>query len=58
MGLMGTMGDYIERVLNAIKEGEEAEGGRIRVRYIASVSRQGTSEQAREIVELALKYRE
>lgn len=43
-GSVSTMADYVERVLKAVREGEEAESGRIRVRYIASISRQGTVE--------------
>ena len=38
-GAKGSMKDYIDRVLKAIKEGEQAEGKSIRVRYIASINR-------------------
>jgi len=53
-GTKGTMKDYIDRVLKAIKDGEAEEGKQIRVRYIASVNRGAPIDQAREIIDLAL----
>jgi adenosine deaminase len=57
-GEKGTVRDYIDTVLRAIKDGEVSEDSSIRVRYIASINRSAPSESANEVVELALKYRE
>ena len=56
-GTKGSMKDYIDRILKAIKEGEAEEGKNIRVRYIASVNRGASIEQAREIIDLAIQYK-
>ncbi len=41
-----------------MKDGEEAENGKIRVRYISSINRSAPATFAMEAVNLALKYKE
>lgn len=57
-GPKGTIKDYIDTVIKAIKDGEEAENGKIRVRYISSINRSAPAECAVEAVNLAIKYKE
>lgn len=57
-GERSTVSNYVDTILRAIKDGEASENGSIRVRYIASINRSAPVEYAKEVVDLALKYKE
>ena len=52
-----TKREYITTIVEAIKEGEE-ENALIRVRLLLSINRVMSADQASEIVELALKFKQ
>jgi adenosine deaminase len=51
-----TKEDYINTIIEAMNEAEE-ENPRIRVRLILSINRQSTVEAAKELIDLAIKYK-
>ena len=52
-----TKEDYINTVINVIKEQEEV-NPRIKVRFILSINRAASVEDAKSVVDLAIKYKE